>query len=102
MPIPKLRHLRTSRSGTHLDQDLGLQAWEGHPGQMAAPHRHNELELNFVTRGTATYFFGGRRIALPTGSLIVFWAIAPHQLVGASPDSFMHWVTLPLDRKSVV
>lgn len=96
MPIPTLRHLRTSRCGTNLDQDLGLQAWEGHPGLMAAPHRHNELELNFVTRGSATYFFGGRRIVLPAGSLMVFWAIAPHQLVDATPDNVMHWLTLPL------
>ena len=55
---------------------------------MAAAHRHNELELNMVAQGTVVYFFGGRRVTLPANSLMLFWAIAPHQLVDAPPDTF--------------
>jgi AraC-like DNA-binding protein len=52
--------------------------------------------MNLVVQGTAIYFFGGRRITLPANSLMLFWAIAPHQLVEATSDTFMYWLTLPL------
>ncbi|MFM7173515.1 MAG: helix-turn-helix domain-containing protein [Caldilinea sp.] len=96
MPIPKQRRILQSRTGVYLEEIIGLQAWDGHPMLMAAAHRHNELELNMVAQGTAVYFFGGRRVTLPANSLMLFWAIAPHQLVDALPDTFMYWLTLPL------
>lgn len=85
-----------TRSGINLEEIIGLQVWEGHPRLMTAAHRHNELELNLTVQGAAVYFFGGRRVTLPANSLVLFWAIAPHQLVEAAPDTFMYWLTLPL------
>ncbi len=96
MPLPKRPRLLNTRSGIDLEDVFGLQSWEGHPRLMAAAHRHNELELNLVAQGTVVYFFGGRRVTLPAGSLMLFWAIAPHQMVDATSDSFMYWLTLPL------
>jgi len=96
--MPKPEHMRVleTRSGIELQEIIGLQAWEGHPRLMPAAHRHNELELNLIAQGTAVYFFGGRRVTLPANSLMLFWAIAPHQLVETTPDAFMYWLTLPL------
>lgn len=96
MPAPLSQRTLSIRAGVELQEIIGLSAWEGRPLVMAAAHRHNELELNLLAQGTAVYFFGGRRVKLPAGSLMLFWAIAPHQLVESTPDSYMYWLTLPL------
>ena len=96
MPFPPPPRILNTRAGIDLQETFGLRAWEGHPRLMSSAHRHNELELNMVVHGTADYFFGGRRVSLSAGSLMLFWAIAPHQLVNASPDNFMYWLILPL------
>lgn len=96
MPVPRQQRILKTRAGVDLADVIGLQAWEGHPPLMPSAHRHNELELNLVGSGSAVYFFGGRRVPLAPGTLILFWAVAPHQLVEASPDSHMYWLTLPL------
>lgn len=96
MPTPQNQRTLSIRAGVELQEIIGLSAWEGRPAPMSAAHRHNELELNLLARGTAVYFFGGRRVKLPAGSLMLFWAIAPHQLVESTPDSYMYWLTLPL------
>ena len=75
---------------------LGLRAWSGHPERMRISHRHNDLELNLVQRGSIVYTFGGRRCTLPANSLVLFWAIAPHQLVESAAETQVHWLTLPL------
>ena len=96
MPVPRQQRILKTRAGVDLADVIGLQAWEGHPDLMPSAHRHNELELNLVGSGSAVYFFGGRRVPLTPGTLILFWAVAPHQLVEASPDSYVYWLTLPL------
>jgi AraC-like DNA-binding protein len=81
---------------TKLDCVFGLRVWSGEPMPMGVSHRHNDLELNFVERGSVTYRFGGTRYTIDEGSLALFWAVAPHQLVASSDRSHMHWATLPL------
>jgi AraC-like DNA-binding protein len=76
--------------------DCGLASWSGVPHAMARPHRHNEIEMNLLERGTMTYLLGGERIRIGAGSLGLFWGAMPHQLVAASRDARCHWVTLPL------
>lgn len=82
---------------------LGLKAWTGEPVAMSAFHRHDDIEGNYLhtggaggTAGGATYLFGGSRIALEPGRLVVFWAALPHLLVEVQPGTRMSWFTLPL------
>lgn len=75
---------------------FGLRVWSGEPVPMEVSHRHNDLELNLVERGSVTYRFGGTRYTIGEGELALFWAVAPHQLISSSDRPRMHWATLPL------
>ena len=79
-----------------LWHELGLRSWSGAPSVMERSHRHNDLELNLIERGSMRYVFGGQRLVVSAGQLVLFWAAMPHQLVETAPDSFARWVTLPL------
>jgi AraC-like DNA-binding protein len=79
--------------GFHVD---GLSSFQGEPNLMSTPHRHNELEFNYVDSGEITYIFGGDKITVSPGFLHVFWAGMPHQVVGLGPGTEIHWVTVPL------
>src|SRR5918995_1783331 len=50
-------------------------------------HRHAELELNLVVRGTATYLLGERRYALTPGTLTWLFPGQDHVLVDGSAVS---------------
>lgn len=75
---------------------LGLTGWRGRPHLMGRPHRHNEVELNFVERGAITYLFGGTPLTLTAGRLTLFWAAAPHRIVDLAPTTTLCWLTIPL------
>ena len=79
-----------------LQREFGLQCWSGSPHLMERGHRHNDLELNLVERGQVVYLFGGQRVTLLTGELRLFWAATPHQMIEQAPDTYMHWLTVPL------
>lgn len=51
------------------------------------PHRHVELELNLVERGTITYVVDGRRLRFPTGTLLWLYPDQEHQLVDRTEDA---------------
>jgi AraC-like DNA-binding protein len=79
-------------------EDLGLRAGvEGRVAHHAAadgpprPHRHAELELNLVTRGTASYLLGERRYELTPGTLTWLLPGQDHVLVDESPDHELWW-----------
>ncbi|MEV0233922.1 helix-turn-helix domain-containing protein [Nonomuraea sp. NPDC050786] len=62
---------------------------------MGSPHQHDDLEINLVTEGgTMLYLFGGTPVEIGPGSLAVFWAAVPHQLVANSATS-VHWLHVP-------
>jgi AraC-like DNA-binding protein len=63
---------------------------------MGRPDRHNELEINFLTVGTLTYLFGGRRVTIQPGALALFWAAIPHQIIAAEGRATYYVATLPL------
>jgi AraC family transcriptional regulator, melibiose operon regulatory protein len=96
MPLPKTQPVLYTRAGTETQEALGLKAWDAHPAHMPLSHRHNDLELNLVEQGSATYLFGGQRIVLNAGTLVLFWAVSPHQLVESEENTYMYWLTLPL------
>jgi AraC-like DNA-binding protein len=55
------------------------------------PHRHVELELNLVVRGTATYLLGERRYELTPGTLTWLFPGQEHLLVDQSADHVLWW-----------
>jgi methylphosphotriester-DNA--protein-cysteine methyltransferase len=51
------------------------------------PHRHVELELNLVVRGSITYVVDGRRGTFPHGTLLWIYPSQEHQLVDRTGDA---------------
>jgi AraC-like DNA-binding protein len=54
-------------------------------------HRHAELEVNLVVRGTASYLLGDRRYALTAGTLTWLFPGQDHVLVDESSDHELWW-----------
>lgn len=72
-----------------------LVGWAGRPVLMDTAHQHDDLEINFVAEGgTMLYLFGGESVEIGPGSVAVFWAAVPHQLV-ANSATRVHWVHVP-------
>jgi AraC family transcriptional regulator, melibiose operon regulatory protein len=63
---------------------------------MRHPHRHNDIELNFLASGTVEYLFGVKPRRFTAGQLSLFWAAFPHQVTAASDDAKLFWVHIPL------
>lgn len=63
---------------------------------MRRPDHHNELELNFLERGSVTYLLGGRKTVLEVGKLSVFWAAIPHQIIDYREETVYFVATIPL------
>jgi AraC family transcriptional regulator, melibiose operon regulatory protein len=66
------------------------------PARMPRPNRHNEIELNLLTSGSLTYLLGGRRTTVRAGTMAVFWAAIPHQIVDVEGEAPYFVVTVPL------
>jgi AraC-like DNA-binding protein len=62
---------------------------------MPRPDRHDEIELNFLDRGTLTYLMGGQRVSVQARRLTAFWAAVPHQIVGFNNVNYYYVVTIP-------
>jgi AraC family transcriptional regulator, melibiose operon regulatory protein len=74
----------------------GLQAGLGVAAALRESHSHGDLELNFVYEGGIRYFMGGRFVEVTPGSLAVFWAALPHQIVEVEPKTEFMYVHVPL------
>ncbi len=70
--------------------------WSGQPQAMTQSHRHHDLELNFIVRGTGRYVCQGQHIQVQEGDLVLLWGAIPHRLLECHPDSSWIWLTLPL------
>lgn len=83
---------------TRLSPSTQLWFHRGGAPVMSLPHRHDDLEINIVLRGSLEYLFGGARISVPAGSLAMFWAATPHRLINtdAGADGDMCWIHVPL------
>jgi AraC-like DNA-binding protein len=79
-------------------ETIGLSSGAVEVSAGGRPHRHNEVELNFLERGSITYLFGKQKIVVSAGQLMVFWAIMPHFILEAVPDTTIHWLTFPPGR----
>jgi AraC-like DNA-binding protein len=81
-----------------MDDDLGVRAGlDGrvvrHTAGDVRPrgHRHAELELNLVVRGSASYLLGDRRYALTPGTLTWLFPGQDHVLIEESADHELWW-----------
>jgi AraC-like DNA-binding protein len=59
-------------------------------------HRHDEIELGFLERGSFTQLIDGRTTSFPQRRLVVFWGAIPHWHRCDNPDTIVHWLTVPL------
>lgn len=91
---PKLVHRFDHSRPDFKPYGFTCELWKAAP--MRRPDRHNEIELNLLKNGSLTYLLGGERITIPQGSLGVFWAAIPHQIIAASGNPEYYVVTLPL------
>jgi AraC-like DNA-binding protein len=88
--------MRTSAAALPIDiSAFGLATDWFPPVLMPRPHRHNEVELNFVEQGSMTYLFGGVRSAVRAGQMALFWATIPHQVIITGEQTILHWITIP-------
>ena len=83
---------------TCLTETIGLSSGAVKVQAGSRPHRHNEVELNFLERGALTYLFGKQPIVVSAGQFLLFWAIMPHYILEAIPETILHWLTLPAGR----
>lgn len=75
----------------------GLQVWKTEGGRkMDEAHLHQDLEFNFLVRGTMRYLIGGAFVMVPEQRLCVIWGAMPHQVVVSQRDQVMILATLPL------
>jgi AraC-like DNA-binding protein len=65
----------------------------GQQVRQLAPHHHDELEVNLVLTGRASYLFGNRRVPLLAGSMIWLFPRQEHVLIDWSRD-FSMWVAV--------
>jgi AraC-like DNA-binding protein len=87
-----LRHF-DSRRRDFAPYGFTCEIWE--PRQMLRPDRHDEIELNFIDRGTLTYLIGGQRVTVHPRQVTAFWAAVPHQIVGFDKVNYYYVVTVP-------
>jgi AraC-like DNA-binding protein len=64
---------------------------------MRRPHRHDDIEVNLVTSGQLEYLFTDSRATLHSGSVGLFWAAIPHQVLSVGDGTTVLWITIPLD-----
>jgi AraC-like DNA-binding protein len=58
-------------------------------------HRHQEIEINFLLRGSFVYLMGGSLVRLNARRLAVFWAATPHQIITANDPGELYYFTIP-------
>src|SRR5579859_1807794 len=77
-----------------LRPDLSGQIFHAGPGiSIRTWHRHDELELNLVTKGTSSYLLGDRRYDLHSDVMVWLFPDQDHVLIDWSPD-FEMWIAL--------
>lgn len=87
-----LRHFDSDRRD-FAPYGFTCEIWE--PRQMPRPDRHDEIEINFLDRGTLTYLIGGERVTVQPRRVTAFWAAVPHQIVAFNKVNYYYVVTVP-------
>jgi AraC-like DNA-binding protein len=63
---------------------------------MRRPDHHNEIELNLLYSGWVTYLLGGQKVRFEVGTLGLFWAAIPHQIIDYAKQTEYFVATIPL------
>lgn len=58
-------------------------------------HRHDNVELNYVTAGALLYFHCGKIYKIPKGQMLLFWASYPHVLIDVAPETQLYCIDIP-------
>ncbi|BDI32050.1 AraC family transcriptional regulator [Capsulimonas corticalis] len=75
------------------DGVLGFAKHYRNQGARSFVHHHQELELNFVLRGSGAYLAGAHRYDLTPGALVWLFPEQDHVLTAKSPDLEM-WIAV--------
>ncbi len=79
-----------------INDSFGFDIYRGEVRVMDAAHRHQELELNLIFKGSMSYLLGGSTLKLVSGQLALFWATMPHRIIACERGTEIAWVTLPI------
>lgn len=63
---------------------------------MPYAHTHPDIELNYVSDASMTYLHGGTKRTFDPGTLLVFWAGVPHQMIKPPTRGVSIWSYIPL------
>lgn len=74
----------------------GLTCERWAPQVMGKCDRHNEIELNFIPKGSLSYFFHNRLVVVPEGKLSLFGGLVSHKIVDSVDVDFYYVATIPL------
>ena len=96
MPLSEI--LKTFDSTRPEFKPYGFTVERWIPKLMVRPDRHNEIEINILTRGSIVYLINDRRVTLTPGKLTVFWALVPHQIVQFDDDAPYYVCTIPFSQ----
>ncbi|WDE10043.1 helix-turn-helix domain-containing protein [Thalassomonas haliotis] len=66
------------------------------PQLMATSHWHGHIEINYLFDCSADYLINGKKISVPQGRMILFWASIPHQMIAAQGEGEMVNIYIPL------
>ncbi len=77
-------------------RSLGFYVGRGSQSCMARADQHNEIELNFVERGSLVLQHGPNTVTVAAGQTVLYWAAIPHQVIAADPCTEIAWLVLPL------
>ncbi|MFL9845354.1 helix-turn-helix domain-containing protein [Flavobacterium rhizosphaerae] len=75
---------------------LTCELWK--PQFMGKPDRHNEIEVNYITQGSITYLFQGKKITVPAKRFTVFWGLVPHQIIYYEGELPYYVFTIPFSQ----
>ncbi len=66
------------------------------PEVMASSHWHGHIEINYLFNCSADYLINGKKISVPEGKMILFWASIPHQMIAKEGEGDMVNIYIPL------
>lgn len=76
------------------DASFGFQRHK--PQLMPCSHWHGHIEINYLFNCSADYLINGKKISVPQGRMILFWASIPHQMIATKGEGEMVNIYIPL------
>lgn len=92
-----------NRIAFNEDSPLEAQGYESNfgfqrhkPELMEHSHWHGHIEINYLFNCSADYLINGKKISVPEGRMILFWASIPHQMIATEGGGEMVNIYIPL------